>query len=268
MKKLNAFSKMAILALGLITFAACSSDDDNGNSTEENKAKMSVRLVDAPGDYDEVNIDVEDVVIKYSGGEAETSLNAINVGVYNLLELTGGASVILADGYEVPAGNVSQIRLILGDDNTIVVDGETKPLSTPSAQQSGLKINLNTELQPGISYEYVLDFDVEKSIVAQGNGGYSLKPVIRATAVAETGIISGNVILPSTAPALVTASNSTTSVSAYTNAQGEFQLYGLPAGTYTLTIESDASLNLPTITIPDVVVVNGEIEVVEDISFN
>jgi hypothetical protein len=268
MKKLNVFSKMAILALGLITLIACSSDD-NGNSTvEEGKAKMSVKLVDAPGDYDEVNIDVEDVVIKYSGGDAETSLNAINVGVYNLLELTGGASVVLADDYEVPAGNISQIRLILGDDNTIVVNGESKPLSTPSAQQSGLKINLNTELEPGISYEYILDFHVEESIVAQGNGGYSLKPVIRATAVAETGIISGNVILPSTAPALVTASNSTTSVSAYTNAQGEFQLYGLPSGSYTLTVDSEASLNLPTITILDVIVVNGEIKVVEDISFN
>lgn len=267
MKKLNVFSKVTALALGLLTFAACSSDDDKVSSTEEGKAKMNVKLVDAPGDYDEVNIDIQDVVIKYSGEESDVFLNAINAEVYNLLELTGGVSVVLADDYEVPAGNISQIRLILGEDNTIVVDGETKPLSTPSAQQSGLKINLNTELQAGITYEYILDFDVEESIVAQGNGGYSLKPVIRATAMAETGIIRGNVLLPSTTPVLVTASNSTTTVSAYTNAQGAFQLYGLPEGSYTLTVEPEASLSLPTITISDIEVVNGEIKILEDISF-
>lgn len=178
MKKLNVFSKIACLALGLLTLAAWSSDDDNDIPAENSNAKISVKLVDAPGDYDEVNIDVKDVVIKYFGGESDVSLNAINVGVYDLLELTGGASVLLADDYEVPAGDVSQMRLILGENNTIVVDGETKPLSTPSAQQSGLKINLHKELQPGISYEYVLDFDVEESIVEKGNGGYGLKPVI------------------------------------------------------------------------------------------
>lgn len=74
-------------------------------------------------------------------------------------------------------------------------------------------------------------------------------------------------MLPSETPVLVTASNSSASVSAYSDTQGEFQLYGLPEDSYTLSIEPEASLNLPTITIPEVTVVNGETEVVEDISF-
>jgi len=48
------------ISLGL---TSCS-DDDDSNLTAEGKANMTVRMTDAPGDYDEVNIDVQDVQIK------------------------------------------------------------------------------------------------------------------------------------------------------------------------------------------------------------
>ncbi len=162
---------------------SCSSDDDSNNN--EGNAKLAIRLTDAPGDYDAVFIDVQEVVIKYNGGQDDVTLG-INAGIYDLLELTAGVNVLLFND-EVPAGNISQIRLVLGNQNTIVVDGQPLPLDTPSAQQSGLKIQVNETLEPGILYEFMLDFDVDKSIVAQGNGGYSLKPVIRATTAAESG---------------------------------------------------------------------------------
>ncbi|MDR6299663.1 DUF4382 domain-containing protein [Mesonia maritima] len=265
MKKMN-FKFLAVLLVSLIAFSACSDDDDSNSSSNQGKAKMSLKMVDAPGDYDEVNIDVEDIVIKYSGEENEVAFGEVNAGIYDLLELTGGASVVLTDEEEIPAGNVSQIRLILGDDNTIVVDGETFPLSTPSAQQSGLKLNLNTTLEEGIVYEYILDFDVEKSIVTQGNGGYSLKPVIRINAVAETGRIAGS-ILPLNLSALITAENDTNEISTYSNSEGEFELNGVPEGTYTLTIQPDANLDLEIQTLTDVEVVNGETTTVGEISF-
>ena len=142
---------VAIVAL----FAACS-DDENSNDQEQT-ARMSVKLVDAPGDYDAVFIDVQDVVIKYNGNDEEVAIGQVNAGVYDLLELTGGASVLLVDD-DIPAGAISQIRLILGDDNTIVVDGQTLPLTTPSAQQSGLKIQINETLEGGIFYEFISQF--------------------------------------------------------------------------------------------------------------
>ncbi len=264
MKRLNLFLT-TVITLGLFVFTSCSSDDDSSN-TQEGMAKMSVKMVDAPGDYEQVNIEVSDVVVKYQN-DTEVSLNVENE-IYNLLDLTGGVAANLATEYEIEAGDISQIRLVLGSNNTVVVDGTTHDLATPSAEQSGLKLNINQTLEPNTTYEYTLDFDVEESIVVQGNGGYILKPVIRLSAEANSGIISGNVILPSEDPVLVTATNATTTVSAYTDAQGNFQLYGLPGGSYSLIIESNSSLNLPPITIPDIEVVNGEIEVVQDISFD
>lgn len=254
MKRINQLFSLAFIAMTLGIFVACSNDDDSSPSTQ-GTARMSVQLVDAPGDYESVFIDVQDVVIKYNGEEDEVSIGEINTGVYDLLTLTGGVSVLLVDD-EIPAGTVSQIRLVLGENNSIVVEGETFPLSTPSAQQSGLKIQLNETLEENIFYEFILDFDVEESIVTQGNGGYSLKPVVRASAVAETGAISGSV-LPLGSQFEVSATNGVDTITTYTNAEGQFVLNGVSEGSYQVTITPDPILNIDPIVLTDISVEIG-----------
>jgi hypothetical protein len=60
-------------------------------------------------------------------------------GIYDLLKLSNGVEKLIAtDTLEI--SKVQQIRLILGTRNTVVLDGITYPLSTPSAEQSGLKL--------------------------------------------------------------------------------------------------------------------------------
>jgi hypothetical protein len=58
------------------------------------------------------------------------------------------------------------------------VDGVSYPLSTPSAEQSGLKLQVNATLEAGVVYTILLDFDANKSIVVTGNNTYKLKPVV------------------------------------------------------------------------------------------
>lgn len=246
--------KLSIITLLFLGLASCSSDDDS--KTTDGNAKLALRLTDAPGDYDAVFIDVEEVVIKYNGGQEDRVLG-IEEGIYDLLELTAGVNVLLYND-EVPAGKISQIRLILGEQNTIVVNGETLPLATPSAQQSGLKVQVHQTLEPGILYEFILDFDVDKSIVAQGNGGYSLKPVIRATTVAESGAISGKVLLLGIRT-MVTAINGSNEISSYTNLQGDFLLSGVPDGNYSVTVQPDIRLEIPAVTINNVAVIRGDV---------
>ena len=261
--------KYGLLLAGILGLSSCS-DDDNNSGSDRGTSKMEVRLVDAPGDYDNVFIDVEAVVVKYNDdfieGEFEDD-DYISVDgeleldtddkVYDLLELTGGAYAILADE-DIPAGSISQIRLILGDDNTVVVGGTTYPLQTPSAQQSGLKVQFNQNLEAGEIYTLVLDFNVEESIVEQGNGGYLLKPVIRASALEATGMISGS-LLPLDVPATITAEGEGVVVSTAVNSSGDFVLNGLPEGVYDVTIEAALVADVITaVTIEDVAVVNGE----------
>jgi hypothetical protein len=140
-----------------------------------------------------------------------------------------------------------------------VVDGQTVALNTPSAQQSGLKIQINETLEAGIFYEFILDFDVDDSIVAMGNGGYNLHPVIRANTVAESGSIAGNV-LPIGIPTLITAYDSTEEISAYADiATGNFVLSGVPNGLYTVTVAADASAGLQVTVLENIAVINGSI---------
>ncbi|HZH69607.1 MAG TPA: DUF4382 domain-containing protein [Flavobacteriaceae bacterium] len=256
--------KFLIAALVVFSQVACNNDDDS--TPQKGEAKLMVHLTDAPGDYDAVFVDVQDVMIKYSGEEGEVSLGEIEAGVYDLLELTGGVTVLLAD-HDVPTGRISQIRLVLGDNNSVVVDGQTHDLQTPSAQQSGLKINVNQDVEANIQYEFILDFNVEESIVVQGNGNYLLKPVIRASLLNETGSISGS-LFPIGITALVTASNNTDTISAYTNADGEFYLHGVPEGTYTITIEPDISFGFAITSIIDVVVLQGQITTLGEIELD
>lgn len=247
--------RLSFLSILLLIFYACNNDEDTPSFNSDQTAQLSLRLVDAPGDYEHVYVDVRDVIIKYNGDE-EVSLD-ITPEVYDLLELTAGVSALLYDN-EVPSGSISQIRLVLGDDNSIVVEGETIPLATPSAQQSGLKVQVNQTLEPGILYDYILDFDVDESIVAQGNGGYLLKPVIRASTTAESGAIAGS-IFPADIQTMITATEGETSISSYANATGEFLLSGVPEGSYTVTIESDNDLDYQPIIIENVNVVQGDI---------
>ncbi len=152
-----------------------------GCKKEQGESRMTVKMVDAPGDFQQVNVEVLQVQVNHDGaGWVELPTVA---GVYDLLTLQNDVSATLVDVGTLPAGHLNQFRLILGTNNTVMVDSVYYPLATPSAQQSGLKINFNADFAPNQLYEVLLDFDAEKSIVIQGNGSYSLKPVIKILAI-------------------------------------------------------------------------------------
>ena len=102
-----------------------------------------------------------------------------------MLDYASGNDTLIGFDSIINVQTISQIRLLLGNNNTIVDDGETYDLETPSAQTSGLKIQVHAELQPNNSYKVVLDFDSEESIIKTGNNKYKLKPVINATLVQQ-----------------------------------------------------------------------------------
>src|SRR5690242_8947336 len=167
MKTLRNFLLLCSGALMLTT--ACKKEEA---TTSIGTTPVKVRMTDAPAAYDQVNVDIIGVEFKVNSGTT-VNLN-VNPGVYNLLDFANGVDTLIASA-DVPSGELSQVRLILGSNNTIVVDGQPYPLETPSAMQSGLKLNVHTTLQPGVLYELLLDFDASQSIVVEGNGTYKLK---------------------------------------------------------------------------------------------
>jgi len=142
---------------------------------------LSVSLTDAPAEYNAVLIDVQGLQINTASDSLTESgwqeLALDTMGQIDLLQLTDGNSILLTED-EIPSGRINQMRMILGSNNQIVVDGDTLDLETPSAQQSGLKFNIHADIIDGETFEMTLDFDADKSVISKGDGTYSLKPVI------------------------------------------------------------------------------------------
>jgi hypothetical protein len=236
MKITKLFSAVLFAALAFLCIS-CSKNDSNG------KPRLQVYLTDDPGDYEEVLIDVQDILINYSNNENDgwVSLNNVNKGTYDVLKLVNDQDTLLADA-ELNSGKIEQIRLVLGPNNYLKVDGVKVKLETPSAQQSGLKLNIHQEVTGDIIYKLLLDFDVAKSINRTGNGKYMLKPVIRTILEAAGGSIKGY-IKPDSIQTAVLAIQGPDTIASTFSLQGGYLIKGLNAGTYDLHfLPSDTSL--------------------------
>ncbi|MCU0444535.1 MAG: DUF4382 domain-containing protein [Microscillaceae bacterium] len=253
--KIN-FLSYIFLILSSLGWLACNQDPK--------AARLEIRMTDAPGDYSEVNIDIQEIRINVSDSPNDENgwikLQNTRTGVYNILKLTNGLDTLLAD-IDLPAGKVSQIRLILGKNNTIRLKGQNtrKPLDTPSAMQSGLKIQVNATLQEGINYRILLDFDASRSIVETGSGKFKLKPVIRAITEAIDGGIKGKINPVAANPAVYVIANRDTIAGTIADAStGHFLIKNLPAGTYKVAFAPVAGFENKIIN--QVVVNNGGIK--------
>jgi len=255
--------KLIYVIVALFMFSACSDDDDN----DSGKAVLSVRLTDTPADYEEVLIDIEDVMINSSeSGDLEgwQSLDIMYPGVYDLLDFTNGLDTLLVQR-ELPAGTISQMRLVLGNNNKVKMDGTYYDLTTPSAQSSGLKFNVHADLIEGINYTVWIDFDAGRSVVDRGNGEYNLKPVIRAYTEAINGAITGVVDPVESKPYIMAISVNNDTIGSYADTlSGEFLLGGLDQGEYLLHFEPVAEYKKKTI---DVNVINGQVTDLDTVKF-
>ncbi|HET6226378.1 MAG TPA: DUF4382 domain-containing protein [Bacteroidia bacterium] len=185
MKKKSAIVITVLLTgCSLFFLPSCKKDsisDPSPRSAETGAVKIN--LTDAPGDYLQVNIDLKQVRIHIA--DDSTSNDGwidlpTNKGIYNLLDLQNGIDTTIVDSTIVPTGKVSQIRFVLGPNSTLMTkDSVIHDLKIPSGEQSGLKINVHRDILGGQTFNILLDFDVDKSIIEKGNGSYSMKPVIK-----------------------------------------------------------------------------------------
>ena len=220
---------LAIMAT--IIFFSCNKEDKISN----NKARLQVALTDDPGDFQAVFIDVKDIKINYSTDTSSgwQSLANVNTGQYDLLKLVNDDDTVLASA-DISTGRVEQIRLVLGTENFVKINGQLIKLETPSAEQSGLKLNIHQDVKAGILYKLLLDFDVAKSIHKTGNGKYMLKPVIRTVFEALGGSIKGWVLPDTVTTAILAIQGPDTIASTFTGTNGGYLIRGLNAGTYSL----------------------------------
>ena len=164
----------AILFASSIAFISCSKDKTEGTS------RLNVRLTDAPTAYEEVNVDIREVRVKFSDDTLSNSgwvTLTTYPGIYNLLAYQNGIDTLLGTGV-FPTQVVKEIRFVLGPNNTIKDAGVVYPLTIPSGSESGLKIKVNKALNATLE-TIIIDFDAALSVKKEGTGDYKLRPVLR-----------------------------------------------------------------------------------------
>lgn len=259
------FKSALLAATASLALAGCGGGDGGISGTGAvSTGTMHLSITDAPAcGYEHVYLTVERVRVNKSAmaayddptGWSEVVLNPARR--IDLLTLTNGVLEELGQT-ELPAGKYTQMRLVLAKNlnsppfaNALTPTGGAEvELTTPSAQQSGLKLDVNMVVAPGTVADFVIDFDACKSIVNSGNSGkYILKPVVAVIPVVRN---AGMRVVGYVDPTIATAS---TNVSVQVNGvpvkatvpvpydplvvnadAGKFELFPVPAGTYDLVV--------------------------------
>lgn len=245
---ITAFASATLLAAG------CGGGGIGG--TGSTSGTLHVALTDAPAcGYDAVNVTVEKIRVHQSSAavDADSGWSEITLSParqVDLLTLTNGVLEDLGQT-ALPTGKYTQLRLVLAPNDSVhpfansvlPTGGALTALTTPSASQSGLKINLDLDVQADTTSDLVLDFDACKSVVRKGSSGqFNLKPVIAAIPVLSD---AGQRVVGYVDPALgltstiVSVQSGGVPVkSTLPDAAGKFVLYPVPVGAYDLVVTS------------------------------
>ena len=224
-----------IACTGMIMAYGCS--DATSPTAAGTEGRLRLTLIDAPATIDEVNVVVVGVRAHRAGTDSTSGWITVSSDTFavNLLTLTDGNGVVIADTL-LPAGSYSQIRLLLGEGSTVVVDGRTYPLEVPSGATSGLKLNHPFTIAPDSLYAATLDFDAHRSIHETGNRRWIMRPVIRVMVDAVSGGLQG-VVQPDSAAFEVWAAGARDTARARVDTlSGEFRFAMLERGLYDVTV--------------------------------
>lgn len=260
---------MMFLAITLL-FATSSCTNENDSDGMGGKGTLTLKLTDAPFPLslvDKALLKIDKIEIRStatissttteSGSESNFIVLYEGAGMeYDLLDLQNGITSDLLS-MDIPEGTYDFIRMHIAGSKVVLTDGTSFDMKVPSGSSSGLKVKVSPALiiESGVDSEVVLDFDVSKSFVVQGNvksvkgiKGFLFKPVIRAVCQKYSGILSGkimdNAMVPLAEAHVQIYRADTVYTSALTDVEGNYAMIGLPSGDYKLVCDKESYVSL------------------------
>ncbi len=164
---------------------------------------VNLDVTDAPVDQAKnVVVQFSGVTFQPTGAAAFTETFASPLSI-DLLALDGGGTESLLSGKKLRDGKYDSITLNVnavgdGSDSYVVLTSSpsTKnPLTLSSADAGGLTITGGFSVKKDTTQNYVIDFDLRKSVrdPVTGTTSYQLKPALRLVNVDDSGSIFGTV---------------------------------------------------------------------------
>ncbi len=259
------------LALSTLVLLAGCGGGDSETTVTASTGTLKLSITDAPAcGYDNVFITVTELRVHQDADAVDGDDGWQTIPVVgapkriDLLELTNGVLEELGQTV-LPAGKYTQMRLILAENgasphaNALMLrgSGTEVALKTPSAQQTGIKMNIDIAVEPDMVADFVIDFDACKSVVKAGSSGkYLLKPVVSVIPVLSTTAqrivgyldtatleVGGSTLVSAQKDGVVIRSTAP-------DADGMFVLFPLPVDTYDLVIASSQRATAVTTGVP------------------
>jgi hypothetical protein len=199
------YKSLGIISAAVLSVAflsACNSGSSSDPFAGDSTGSLTLSVTDAPVDG------ATSVVVVFTGVELRREDAEPVVFTFDepkqidLLSLQGGKTETLLDDVEVPAGEYSQIRLMVkanqNESDSFITFEETGgsefELFIPSGDQTGLKLTGGITVAAGGSADYTLDFDLRKSVTyAPGLDRHILKPTVRILQTDVVGEIAGTI---------------------------------------------------------------------------
>lgn len=158
-----------VILIGIFV-TSCSKEDIN--VVDEAKTSISVKLSSTSNLYNGVFLDIQDVQIQVGANENNPnswkSLGALNSGVYDFSVMNNGAELTLVEDLVIPVSHVYKVKLVLGDDNAMVMNNVLYAIDTPNAINKQSVNIIDRSLQANKSYEFTLEFELDNSIEMNG----------------------------------------------------------------------------------------------------
>jgi hypothetical protein len=178
MKLYHTYKTALFSVLILLLLTSCSKEYDT--ETYEDSSLVTVKLQGTQSLYSKVNLEVLDVQFRILEDENDPnswiSLNAINTGIHDLTTITENDVVTLVDFEEVPAEFIYNIKLVLGDHNTVVKNGIEYELDMAAEYENASVNIIEKQLVANKLYDFVIEFNLDDSIEMSSEGQANLNP--------------------------------------------------------------------------------------------
>ena len=188
--------KTLIAALIVTTGFVLTSCDDNDNEMS-GTGSASFEATDAAVDAENISgvyLSVDELQV-IANGKVKNTITFEEPETFDLMAYQNGQTKFLGQT-DLDAGSYDEVRLILNSTSQAwdeFTDNTTKQISVPSGSTSGYKIFGDFEVLANGLSEIVLDVDLRKALVKEGNGDFKLRPTARLVSKANAGSIQGKV---------------------------------------------------------------------------
>lgn len=244
----------AAVVMTAVLMMACLLSGCGGGSSSSTTGSVQLLLADDPMDAQAVNVTISKVAVS-KDGNGWTTLRDFGTSpvTINLLDYRYDGDGTTPDTYlltdaPLDPGHYEQIRLILTKVEIVDKSGVTHECAMSSQDKTGLKLVGEFDVANDTKSSVLIDFNVAKSIIAEGNGTYRLSPTVKVVPVQITGSVHGTIEFKDNTGAAVAVPDGAT-VSAYKDdvlagsalvgQDGTFGMNGLVEGTYVLKVEVD-----------------------------